>query len=1189
MARSSELVKICAAITPLLLLPAAAATAQDERGSPSAPTGVTEIVVRSGETPEEAVRSALAGVTSVELSGEVPEGGGLARLSMTLGLYARGPGPHRVPIGLDGLYPREAVADGRPLGWEAVPPEGWFVILPGGSPGEEEQRTVRVDVVAPIRSVDDRRVLSLSIPRHPNTRLRLDLPGPIAEATLGDGSLLSVEPIDDGRRSRIEAQLGARDELDVRWLPLRAEGTPLPPLLTGGGHIALDVDDGKLSAQSTWEIQVRRGEAPAVELVVDPADELLEVEVEGRPVAPEPAEDGIGLRIPLPRTLRKGDSARLSITTRRPIRAPADPDGLAPVSFGGHRFAGLAEQGGTLSISRADGLRILVGSSVGLRRIDPRDLREEIARTRPAIVSAFRFADQPFDLTLRVGPTPPMVRVAQRSLATLEPGGTAARIESWLDYRSIRGQLFSARVEVPEGLEVDRVGPPGSVVSWDLRPPGDPDTDGDPDPDPDAERAGGEDTPGGRATIELTLASPLREGQSTPTRIELSGRALLDPDRPGPVPIPLFLPTGAAFDGGLLAIAAPPDLEVTPAAEAEANSPDPGPGGGSPAPTVVASPPSTGMGPWSRPAGDAPRIALWLRSEAPAQAVPIGLSPRAPSSSSVIDQLVRVGRDGVDVQQDVTLYARDGELDRIDLAIPPGLERGWSLVDRGVVAEEEPIAPGPDGVALRRLRLAQPTAGFPLKLRISFRVPAVDRLEPGEATTLEIPRIEVRSPSPAAPPRVVIAAEPGLTLDPRGEGWRPPAENQWVTNPDGGPPLPIRHVWVRPPSADPDALPSFSATASTPAPLPETLASRLWIRSEQGPDGAVRTSCWFRFDDHSPTLGFQLPAAAELDRAYLDGQPLPPDDVDALDRPGAYLLHLPSDAARAVLVGLSYRVPRSSARSAWTPPALVGGGRVLETLWEVRIPWNRALVGVPGRFTDENLWYWGGYVWKRRPGMDPADLASWVAGPGASVDQIGPPLTAGRVGDHGYLFGRPGAPEPLGPVIASRATLVGACSGAVLLVGLLALVRRPWGRRAFPAAIAALLVLLMLVGRSTAALALQSSSVGWLLVAVAVLTRRAVDRRRPAGRFGEQSGLGTASGLGDSPSGGSGSGGSSPLVGSDDSTAIRPRPQPIGGPISPPALPPSPPPPSSPPSDPDLGRHDEVFDIPAPRADREAS
>ncbi|QDV34194.1 hypothetical protein [Tautonia plasticadhaerens] len=1150
MARPPRTSWLCAVFASLLV--AAPSPAQDgdpagDRGT--AGPGSPVIVVRPGVALDDVVRAAISGVTSVEVVGEVPRDGGLARVSMTLGLYARGTGPHRVPIGLDGLYPREAVTDGEPLGWEAEPPDGWFLVLPGGDSDDDEQRrTVRVDVVAPVRSIDERRGLTIAIPRAAETSLRLDLPGPVDEATFGDGAPLPIEPIDGGKRSRIEALLDSRDELDVRWLPHRDESAPQAPLLTGGGHIAIDVGDGVLTARSTWEIQVRRGEASSVDLLADPGDELLDVEVEGRSIAPELLADGRGRRLPFPRTLRKGDSVRVSVTTLRPIPPPEEGADGSAVPFGGHRFGGLIEQGGTLSIGRADGLRVIAEPSVDLRRIDPRDLREEIARSRPTIISAFRFADQPFGLRLRVGPVPAIVRASQRSLVVLDPGGRGARVESWLDYRAVRGQVFTARVRVPEGLEVERVGPPEAVASWDLvRSAGEP----------------GGASPSGPSTIELTLASALREGQATPIRVELSGRARLDPDRAGSVPV--FLPLDSAFDGGRLAVAASPDLEVAPA--------DPDGPAGSP----TESSPAAEPGPWLRVVLDPARVALWMRHESPIDAVPLDVSPRAPGSSSMVDQLVRVGRDGVDVQQDLTLYAQDGVLGRVDLAVPPELERGWELTDRGLVEQVEPIAAGHDGEPIRRLTLSQAAAGAPLKLRISYRVPGVDRLVPGEARPLEIPRIEVVDPPPAMPPRVEVAAGPGIELRTEGGGWSRPAENQWVTNPDGGDPLPIRGVWVRPPGAPADARPSLSATASTPASLPEAIATRLWIRSEQGADGGVRTSAWFRFDDHGPTLGFRLPAAAELDRVYLDGQPVTPEDLDALAAPGSYQLHLPAESARVVLLGLSYRLPREPSRTAWAPPTLLGGGRVLETLWEVRVPWSRALVGVPGRYSDENVWYWAGYVFKRRPGLSPGELAAWVAGPGATVDALGPPLSGGRIGDHGYLFGRPGDPAPLAPGISPRSVLVGACSGLVLLAGLSALVRHRHRGRVLPAAALVGLAALMAVNRSTAILAVQSSSVGWLLVAVAVLTRRAVDRRRPSARFGDPSGLGTATSSGvDSPSGGGpiGSAGSSPLVGSDDSTAIRARP---------PAIDPLPPGIDRP------GPIDEAFDIPAPRAGREAS
>lgn len=1169
MARFRDRFWICVVLA--LFVPPAPSPAQEDDPSPedAAETEVSPsegndlpiVVVRPGDGLSDVARSALSGVTAVEVVGRVPEDGGLAHLSLTISLYARGEGPHRIPIGLDGLYPREAVADGVPLGWESAPPEGWYVILPGQS-GEEQMRTIRVDVVAPVRSVDDRRGLSLTIPRAARrTRLTLDLAGPIAEAALEDGSPLPIEPVDDGRNSRIEAMLDARSELEIRWLPRRDEGAPVPPLLTGSGHVAIDLGDRALTAQSTWEIQVRRGEVSSLVLLPDPEDEILEVEVEGRAIPAERTTNGSGrLLIALPKAIRKGESVRVSLTTRRAIPPPSSPNGLASARFFGHRFEGLVEQSGTLAVGRADGLRIFSDAEQGLRRIDSRDLSEEISRARPMILSAFRFADQPFDLRLQVGPMPPIVRVGQRSMAMVDEGGSAARVECWLDYRSVRGHCFTVRVEVPEGLQVDRVGPAEAITSWDLVRKVE---DGG-ESDQKMNELGGLSGP---AILEITLASALREGQLSPLRIELIGKVRFDPDQPGL--LPLFRPLDSAFDGGRLAVTVPADLEVAPVEPI---------GDG----TVGAVVPAESLqametGPWSDWTTEQARRALWLRFEAPADVVPLALSARPSSVSSMIDQLVRVSRDGIDVQQDLTLYAPDGELSWVDLAIPPPLERSWELVDRGVVDQEEPIPPGPDGLPIRRLTLAQPATRGPVKLRLRYRVLGVGRLEPGQRVSIEIPRIEVLEPRPGAPPRVEVAADPGIDLEPEGEGWRQPAENQWVTNPDGGSPLPIRQVWVRPAGAAPESQPRLSASASSPASVPEALASRLWLRTEKGPDGAVRTSAWFRFDDHGPSLGFWIPSGAELDRVYLDGEPVPSDDLDALERPGAFLLHLPAETGRGVLVGLSYRLPPDEASRRWQPPRLLDGGRVLETIWEVRVPWNQAFLGVPRGFLDENVWYWAGYVWKRRPGMSASELASWVGGPGASTELLAPPLAGGRVGDHGYLFSRPGDPGSIGSTIVSRALLVGGASGVVLLFGLLILVRHPLRARVLPIAGLIGVVSLIAMGPSSAIVTLQSSVVGWLLLAVAVLTRRAVDQRRPAApRFTEQNAPG--GGSASAGEGLSGSGGSAPLVGSDDSTAIRPRPQPLDSPA-----------PSPSGSRSDLGRADEVIDIAPPRADREAS
>ena len=474
---SARIRRTLAALLALAALPGAV------RGGPQRGEGREVVVLRQGEGLDalidrldepasggesEAEAAALdAGVTSVKVAGIVDERGDQARLTITLELWARGPGPHRVPIGLDGLYPREATdGDGRRLAWEAGEAGRWWLVLPGPTDGD---RTAVVEVVAPVRTVDERLALSVAIHPAARTSLRLDLPGPAAEATLDGGRALL--PLADGG-TRIEAELTPRPEIALSWLPLRDPEDRGGPLLTASGDLAMDVEAGVITTRSTWVVQARRGEVEALELRPDPAEEVVEAEVDGRAVLPVPVDGGRGgFLLPMAAPLRAGGSARVALSTLR--RPEPEPGGRSTLTVTGHPFAGMIGQRGTLSIARPDGLRVVAEPRRGLRRIDPRELREELTRARPTIASAFRFDDQPFDLDLTVEPMPPLLRVEQRSLIAVDDDRERSTVSSWLDVRSARGQVFELRVAVPDGLEVIRVGPSTAVTSWAIEPDGD--------------------------------------------------------------------------------------------------------------------------------------------------------------------------------------------------------------------------------------------------------------------------------------------------------------------------------------------------------------------------------------------------------------------------------------------------------------------------------------------------------------------------------------------------------------------------------------------------------------------------------------------------------------------------------------------------------------------------------------------
>jgi hypothetical protein len=215
------------------------------------------------------------------------------------------------------------------------------------------------------------------------------------------------------------------------------------------------------------------------------------------------------------------------------------------------------------------------------------------------------------------------------------------------------------------------------------------------------------------------------------------------------------------------------------------------------------------------------------------------------------------------------------------------------------------------------------------------------------------------------------------------------------------------------------------------------------------------------------------------------------------------------------------------------PPRVLDGALVEETLWEVRMPSGRALLGVPAGWTDENAWRWDRYVWKRRPWKSASALTAWVCGP-TGRSQATEPVDDPRGDSHDYLFGRLGPPASLRPLVVARSWLLTLCSGGALGVGsLLLLAWRPPARAIVPGASALTLCAAIALPASVSLVLLQSSLVGVALLLVMAALQVLVDRRRSAAElFAERSGLASSAGSSVNLPG---------AVGSDDSTAIRVR------------------------------------------------
>lgn len=1034
----------------------------------------------AGDLPE-------AVVESVAVTGEVK--GDLAELAVEYGISVAIANPVWVPIRLDDLNLVDVRDGDKVLPPHNVAGKGWQVELTGRG-----KHTVRVRLNVRLKSSADGSRLDFAIPEATSTRLDLEIPRKVLDAVAGANEPIVPQPIAGGARTRLVQAMTPRSRLDVSWHVEAEPQAQLPPLLSIQGEIAIDIDPDSFRTRSSWIIHAIRGVERSLVFRLDRNDEVLELELDGQPNPPAGIEGDDGARrltINLSEPLRPGAPRKLMIATRRPLNAGA----TTRLSFVGFPLNNARGQNGMIGIVKNGSVWVQPEAGRGLRQVDPRELPSESLRVRPATLLAYQFSDQPFELKLQIEPYPPLVSTLSRTRIGLT--ARQARVETSIQYQTARGRLFDVTVALPKGLELESVGPPEFVESSKIV----------------AEAADG------ARLLNVLLTSRARERNTF--SLALAGRQAIDPSRP--VAVDLFQPRGTTTGGGRVAVVGDRSLTV----ELPEGAPD-GAGADEFRPTT-SDPPSDWPWPADRSAaGTGEAVVLWLRHDGNPSNLPlrIGVHPRQTVHRTTL--FVQPQRSRVDIRQESVSTVRFGSLSTLEILVPPALQAHWEL-DADEVAGREDLGLDPSGDRIVRLRFAREVNG---KVRLKFvsRLPFARPLDSKAWSEVVIPWIRIRGGS-TEPTQATFATDPAIELEEPGAGWEPLAADG-ASSSDGNKSL--RRFTLSETDSQVAEL-RVRARARPVVALPSLVIPRLWIRTVQGPDDQLRTTarCWVESSDG--TLSVALPPGAEWVRARAGDKPL--TEYEAVSHAGGYLLRLPNQGGSApILVEIEYTLHARFAGTPWVPLRLLDGGLITETLWEVRVPWYRAIVGVPSGWTDENEWFWDRYSWRRRPWKSPQALAAWVSGLHSSAP---PEIADGEMRSdyRSYLFGRTGTPSALRLLFVWWPLLVAFSSGTVLLVGgVTILVVRPQYRLLLSVALAFGVAIAAAFQPSATFLALQSGLMGGVLLIVTSLVQRLVVRRRPSHSvFGASNRLGPPSATGSSLN-------RQVSAGSDDSTAIRARP-----------------------------------------------
>ena len=597
-------------------------------------------------------------VESVAVVGDVTDD--LARLAITFGVALEDAGPTWVSLRLDDQV-LGAVSEGdRALPSRSVPTKGWQVELRG-----QGRHRVRAELKVRLRTIGEGYRLECAIPEAGQTEFTLDVPQRIADAQAGPGEPIDHQAAANGTRTRLAAKLTPRSRLAVSWRVEAEPGVQLPPLLALQGEIAVEIEPGSFRTRSSWIVHAVRGSAKSLEFRLDSEDEVLEVELSPVCLAPRRAmrkvEGGSKLTINLIEALVPGAPKRLILTTRRPITASPS----SRVTFNGFPLMHARAQTGAVGIVKSADLWVEPASGRGLQRIEPRDLPAEL-RARPSTALAYQFGDQPFELTLRVEPSPPLTRVEGRTLVRLS--AAEARVETRLDYQASRGRLFAVKIALPRGLELESVGPDEVVDSSKLAP----------------ESPGG-DGPAGAGTRVLTVLFKLKARELGKLSLQLVGRQSVDPSRP--VALALFAPRETIPGGGRLAVLSDRNLTV--------ELPDPAEAWNVPGRFRVCPPPPAADWPW-------PLVpdSLWLLYDGDAAALsPCGSSfTRRPWSKKHHCWPGWAGKRSRFARRPNAPCASVCSIISIS-SYPRSFKGGWSLEDGDIEGREEPPRPAPTATA----------------------------------------------------------------------------------------------------------------------------------------------------------------------------------------------------------------------------------------------------------------------------------------------------------------------------------------------------------------------------------------------------------------------------------------------------------------------------------------------------------
>ncbi len=656
-----------------------------------------------------------------------------------------------------------------------------------------------------------------------------------------------------------------------------------------------------------------------------------------------------------------------------------------PLELAGFEVIGAVRQWGTVAVQVEGNWQVQWGELRQVRQTD--ELAGLLGHDDPT--AEFEYSVQPYALPARIMPQETRVRVAADY--QLSVGGSEARLRGKLKYNIRGAKVRSLEVDAP-GWDIDLVSP-ANVVNVDAV-------------------AAGQNDP---------LVIPLLQASSGELEINFEAQQPISPAT-GKVSLRLPVPRGQMAAGANVTVVAADNVEFAIVPDETRD--------------LLVQP----IGPRPAQLPERQQESIYLRTAGESPVLVGTLHVHSQEISTAAATRLEVDNRQTRVDQQMSFQVAYEPTDRLILGVPRAVR-----IDRLAVtmngqrllpaALRERADDGSSDTVPVKIPLPEPRIGR-CDLQVQYSVP---HEQPASQTTslVEVPLV-IPGEGVLTSNRLTIEPASGISVSyPKGP---------WQHETQPGEPAELTGLRLSAASAIPRVAlaVSFKERHLEQA----TTIEQAWIQTRL--TGAQRQDrAMFRLTSSEPGLRLTLPAGADLSSLVveLDGHSVR-GQLDTQGDARSLVVPLTPPTTEQRLLELRYHFSDRPARGSLTleAPRLIRNSWIQQFYWQLLLPNDEHVLGVPADFAREYRWVWSGLVWQREPALEELELESWIGNtPGAvpSVQATGPsapgktPGPSQAASSNQYLYSTLGDPQPLHLYTISRARLVLFASLPLLLAGLL--------------------------------------------------------------------------------------------------------------------------------------------------------